>query len=241
MNNITATLQAIWTELQTVFQLALVEDNRWRQILMGLGNTLIITVGAIALGLVIGLLVAVVRVSHAYTGKLKILDRICSIYLTIIRGIPMMVLLLITYYIIFASVNINTLLIAVIAFGINSGAYTAEVFRSGIMAVDRGQMEAGRSLGLSYTSTMWYIILPQAIKNILPAMLNEFIALFKETAIVGYIPVQDLTKAAFIIIGITYEPIGPLLLTAFIYLLGVILLTALMSALERRMRASDKR
>ncbi len=219
----------------------LIADNRYQMILGGLQNTVIITLCSLAVGVTIGLTVSIIRVTYVYTGKLRALDVLCRVYLTLLRGIPMMVFLLITYYIVFASLHISPILVAIIAFGINSGAYTAEMFRSGIMAVDRGQMEAGRSLGLSYLATMRYIILPQAFKNILPAMLNEFIALFKETAIVGYIPIADLTKVAYIIIGVTYEPIAPLLLTAVIYLIGVMLLSVVMGSIEKKLRVSDKR
>lgn len=207
----------------------------------GLLNTLIITIGAVILGFLLGFIVAVVRSTHDKTGKMKFWNVIAQIYLTVIRGTPMMVQLLIIYYVIFGSVNINKILCAVLAFGINSGAYVAEIIRSGIMSIDNGQMEAGRSLGLNYRQTMLSIILPQAFKTVLPALANEFIVLLKETSVAGYIAIQDLTKGGDIIRSQTYEAFMPLLAVAAIYLVMVMGLTKLVRLLERRLAKNDKR
>ena len=217
-----------------------VEDNRWQYILSGLGNTLLITLLAIIIGLVIGTLVAVVRTVHDQQGKLKILNVICKIYLAVIRGTPAMIQLLIIYYVIFASVNVNKIFVAVVAFGLNSGAYVAEVIRSGINAVDKGQFEAGRCLGLNYRQTMSNIIMPQAFKNMLPALCNEFISLLKETAISGYIGLQDLTKGGDIIRSQTFEAFIPLVAVALIYLVMVLLLSYGVSRLERRLKKNER-
>ena len=217
-----------------------VEDNRWQYILAGLGNTLLITLLAIIIGLVIGTLVAVVRTIHDQQGKLKILNVICKIYLAVIRGTPAMIQLLIIYYVIFASVNVSKVLVAVVAFGLNSGAYVAEVIRSGINAVDKGQFEAGRCLGLNYRQTMTNIIMPQAFKNMLPALCNEFISLLKETAISGYIGLQDLTKGGDIIRSQTFEAFIPLVAVALIYLVMVLLLSYGVSRLERSLKKNER-
>ncbi len=171
---------------------------------------------------------------------MKFLNAICNIYLTVIRGTPTMVQLLIMYYVIFASSNLNKVVVAFLAFGINSGAYVAEIVRSGIMSIDRGQLEAGRSLGFSYASTMWYIIMPQAFKNVLPALANEFIVLLKETSICGYIGLMDLTRGGDIIRSRTYNAFMPLLAVALIYLILVMILSALVRQLERRLRNSER-
>lgn len=171
---------------------------------------------------------------------MKFLNAICNIYLTVIRGTPTMVQLLIMYYVIFASSNLNKVVVAFLAFGINSGAYVAEIVRSGIMSIDRGQLEAGRSLGFSYASTMWYIIMPQAFKNVLPALANEFIVLLKETSICGYIGLMDLTRGGDIIRSRTYNAFMPLLAVALIYLILVMILSALVRQLERRLRSSER-
>ena len=217
-----------------------IDDNRWQYILSGLGNTLLITLLAIIIGLVIGTLVAVVRTIHDQQGKLKILNVICKIYLAVIRGTPAMIQLLIIYYVIFASVNVSKILVAVVAFGLNSGAYVAEVIRSGINAVDEGQFEAGRCLGLNYRQTMTNIIMPQAFKNMLPALCNEFISLLKETAISGYIGLQDLTKGGDIIRSQTFEAFIPLVAVALIYLVMVLLLSYGVSRLERSLKKNER-
>ena len=173
--------------------------------------------------------------------KLKILNAICKVYLTVIRGTPVVVQLMIIYFIIFGSVDISKVLVAIIAFGINSGAYVAEIFRSGIMSIDNGQFEAGRSLGFNYAQTMMYIIMPQAFKNVLPTLCNEFISLLKETSVSGYIALQDLTKGGDIIRSRTYDAFMPLIAVALIYLAMVMIFTKLVSLLERRLRKSDRK
>lgn len=215
--------------------------DRYKTLISGLEKTLIITLGALIIGVIIGTIVAIIKV-FAVGNKsriMKILDTICNIYLTVIRGTPVVVQLLISFFIIFSSAKDGTM-VAIITFGINSGAYVAEVIRSGIMAIDIGQMEAGRSLGLSKIQTMKEVILPQAFKNVLPAIGNEMIALLKETSIAGYVAVQDLTKAANQIKNTTYDQVNPILLTALVYLLIVMLLTKLLGIMERRLRKSDK-
>lgn len=217
-----------------------IEKDRYMYLLNGLKNTLIITVFALLLGVVIGFLVAVVRASHDKNGSFRFLNVICKIYLTVIRGTPTMIQLMITYYIIFASVNVSKILVAVIAFGINSGAYVAEIVRSGIMSIDPGQFEAGRSLGFNYGQTMRLIIMPQAFKNVLPALGNELIVLLKETSISGYVGTMDLTKGGDIIRSITYDAFLPLFGVAAIYLAIVMLLTAGVNRLERRLRTNER-
>ncbi len=216
-----------------------IKDNRWQYITNGLWVTIQITVLAVLVGVVIGFLVAIIRSTHDKTGKLKIANFICRIYLTVIRGTPVVVQLLIIYYGIFASVNINKMIVAVIAFGINSGAYVAEIVRSGIMSIDKGQFEAGRSLGFNYAQTMIYIIIPQAFKNVLPALGNELIVLLKETSVSGYIAMEDLTKGGDIIRSRTYDAMMPLVAVALIYLTVVVFLEFLVGKLERRLRNSD--
>ncbi len=218
-----------------------IEDDRWKYLVNGLGNTLIITLFAVIFGMLLGFLLAVVRATHDKTGKLKILNFFARIYLTVIRGTPVVVQLLIIYFVIFGSVDINKTVVAVLAFGLNSAAYVAEIVRSGIMSIDNGQFEAGASLGLNYPMTMLYIILPQAFKNILPALANEFIVLLKETSVAGYIAIEDLTKGGDIIRSQTYEAFLPLIAVALIYLVLVMFLTSLVSKLERRLAVNDKR
>lgn len=230
----------MYSSITEKFILNFVEDNRWLYLVQGLGNTLLITFFALIIGVVLGSLVALVRVTHDKTGHFGVLDAVCRLYLTIIRGTPVLIQLMIVYYVIFATANVNQIVTAVLAFGINSGAYVAETFRSGIMSIDAGQMEAGRSLGLSYRTTMLKIVMPQALKNILPALGNEFIALLKETSVAGYIAVRDLTKAGDIIRSRTYEPFMPLVAVALIYLVIVIGLQALLKRFERRLSRSDR-
>lgn len=222
------------------FTLNFIDDNRWQFIVTGLKNTLLISLFAVLVGVALGFLVAIVRSAHDKTGKMKILNFVAKIYLAVVRGTPMMVQLLIVYYVIFASVNINKVIVAIVAFGINSGAYVAEIVRSGIMSIDQGQFEAGRSLGLNYRQTMISIIMPQAIKNILPALGNEFIVLLKETSISGYIGLMDLTRGGDIIRSQTYSALLPLLGVAVIYLVLVCFLSYLMGRLERRLRKSER-
>lgn len=226
------------------FYLNFIQDNRWRYITEGLGTTFIVTIFAVLLGLVLGFLIAIIRSTADKSDHksiiLKFLDLICKVYLTIIRGTPTMIQLLIMYYIVFTSPNISKRFVAILAFGINSGAYIAEIVRSGIMSIDPGQTEAGRSLGLNYVQTMMYIIAPQAFKNVLPALANEFITLLKETSICGYIALTDITHGANVIRSQTYEPLLPLLAAALIYLVIVTLLSAGVSKLERRLRTDER-
>ena len=221
------------------FYLNFIKDSRWQYITRGLWVTIQITVMAVLLGIVIGFIIAVIRSAHDKTGKLKLPNAICKLYLTVIRGTPVVVQLLIIYFGIFASVNVSKTLVAVIAFGINSGAYVAEIVRSGIMSIDNGQLEAGRSLGFNYAQTMIYIIMPQAFKNVLPALGNEVIVLLKETSVSGYIAKEDLTKGGDIIRSRTYDAMMPLLAVALIYLAIVMLLEFAVGKLERRLRNSD--
>lgn len=207
--------------------------------LTGLKTTLLVTVIALCIGVVLGLLIALIRSTHEQTGKLKLLNIVARVYLTIIRGTPSMIQILFFYSVIFATVNLNNIVIGGIAFGINSGAYVAEIFRSGIMSVDKGQTEAGRSLGLNPAQTMRLIIIPQAFKNVLPALINEMIVLLKETAIIGYIGTIDITKAATLVQSRTYDALVPLLSAAIFYLILVMILTYFMGKLERRLRKSD--
>lgn len=226
-------------EFKDKFYLNFIKDDRWHYITRGLGTTIKITVLAVLLGILIGFVVAIIRSTHDKTGKLKLPNLICRIYLTVIRGTPVVVQLLIIYFVVFASVDVEKLFVAVIAFGINSGAYVAEIVRGGIMSIDKGQMEAGRSLGFNYTQTMIYIIIPQAFKNVLPALGNELIVLLKETSVSGYIAMEDLTKGGDIIRSQTYDAMMPLLAVAGIYLVIVMFFEFLVGRLERRLRNSD--
>ncbi len=226
--------------LKDIFYLNFIDDDRWRYLFDGLWVTLAITLGAAVIGVIIGFLVAAIRTSYDKTGKLKVLNAICKFYLTITRGTPMLVQLLIIYFVILAPLQLNSVVVAIVAFGINSGAYVAEIVRSGIMSIDSGQFEASRSLGMTYGQTMINVILPQAFKNILPALLNEIIALLKETSIAGYIAIQDLTKGGYIILGRTFSAFMPLIAVALIYLVLVLGMTKFTSVIERRLRASDR-
>lgn len=226
-------------ELQGKFVNNFITDNRWEYIADGLATTLQVTFFAVIIGIVLGFLIAIVRSTYDKTGKLKVLNAVCKLYLTVIRGTPVVVQLLIIYFVIFGSVDISKVLVAVMAFGFNSGAYVAEIFRSGIMSIDGGQFEAGRSLGFNYVQTMRYIIMPQAFKNVLPALGNEFIVLLKETSVAGYIALQDLTKGGDIIRSRTYDAFMPLIMVALIYLVMVLIFTKLVNMLERRLRNSD--
>ena len=213
--------------------------ERYKTLIEGFGKTIIITIGALLIGIVIGTIVAIIKVFADRNKKLKIFDMLCNLYLTVIRGTPVVVQLLISFFIIFVNSKDGTW-VAIITFGVNSGAYVAEVIRSGIMAIDSGQTEAGRSLGFSKVQTMWLIILPQAFKNILPAIGNEMIALLKETSVAGYVAVVELTKAGNQIKNTTYDQINPILLVAVVYLIMVVGLTKLLSIFERRLRKNER-
>ncbi len=250
MQNFLNSIVKIFTDIAHEFEFVFIEGDRYNQMITGFFNTLKITAGALGIGIIIGIVVAAIRSTFDKSGAsmkrrggigyyiLAFLNTICKIYLTVVRGTPVVVQLMISYFIIFVSVK-DGVPIGIFAFGINSGAYVAEIFRSGIMSIDNGQFEAGRSLGLNYLQTIIYIIIPQAFKNVLPTLCNEFIALLKETSVAGYVGVMDLTKAGNSIAGRTYSYFMPLLTVAVIYLLIVMVLTTLVGALERRLRNSD--
>lgn len=215
-------------------------EQRWRYLSNGLLLTLEITFFAVLLGVLLGFSVALVREAHRSTGKFRLLSTIGGIYLTVIRGTPVVVQLILIYFGVFASVRIPPILVAIVAFGINSGAYQAEIFRSGIEAVPRGQFEAGRSLGFSYWQTMWRIIMPQAMKNVIPTLANEFIVLLKETSVAGYVALNDLTKGGDIIRSRTYSPYLPMLAVALIYLCLVMIFSAGVKYLERSLKTGER-
>jgi ABC-type amino acid transport system permease subunit len=226
-----------------------VEKNRWKYYTDGLVVTLKLTFFSLIIGVLIGTVIAIIRSTYDKnmdgrkktpgTMMLRLLNAICKFYLTVIRGTPVVVQIMIMFYVIMASSN-NKLLAGCLAFGINSGAYVAEIIRSGIESIDNGQFEAGRSLGFNYVQTMRHIILPQAVKNVLPALANEFITLLKETSVVGYIAMQDITKAASIVGGVTYNYMLPLFATALIYLVLVLFFTRLVAILERRLKRDER-
>ena len=237
--------------LKEQFVLNFIEDSRWKYLLSGLGNTLIIAFFAVIMGIAIGIVVAMIRSTydknHETLARRKgigyylftVINSVCKIYLTVVRGTPVVVQLLIAYFLIFQS-STNGVMVASIAFGINSGAYVAEILRGGIMSIDNGQFEAGRSLGFNYVQTMIYIIIPQVFKTVLPTLLNEFIALLKETSIAGYVGIKDLTKAGDIIRGRTFSAFMPLIAVAAVYLLLVMFLTFIVGRLERRLRKNER-
>ena len=224
--------------LDTLYNTFIVAE-RYKTLIEGFGKTILITVGALLIGIVIGTIVAIIKVCADRNKKLKIFDMLCNLYLTVIRGTPVVVQLLISFFIIFVNSKDGTW-VAIITFGVNSGAYVAEVIRSGIMAIDSGQTEAGRSLGFSKVQTMWLIILPQAFKNILPAIGKEMIDLLKETSVAGYVAVVELTKAGNQIKNTTYDQINPILLVAVVYLVMVVGLTKLLGVFERRLRKNER-
>ncbi len=238
------------TDLKKDFILNFINGDRWQFLVKGLGNTLLIALASAAIGVLLGIIVAVIRTTYDSNIEvlrkkknfayyfIAVLNAISKFYLTIFRGTPVVVQLLIFYFIIFASSD-NGVVVAMLAFGINSGAYVAEIIRGGIASVDKGQFEAGRSLGFNYVSTMLYIVMPQALKSALPALLNEFIALLKETSVAGYVGIMDLTKAGNNIRNTTYSAFMPLIAVALIYLVLVIVLTKIFGNIERRLRKSD--
>ncbi len=215
-----------------------IAQNRWKLLTDGLLTTLEVTFLSVLIGIALGMVIAIIRSTHDRTGKLKFIDKICRLYLTVIRGTPVLVQLMIIYFVIFASSS-NKVLAAVLAFGLNSAAYVAEILRSGIMSIDIGQTEAGRSLGFNYAQTMVFFVFPQAFKNVLPALANEFIVLLKETSVSAYIGLADLTYGANLIRSRTYEAFLPLIAIALIYLVMVVILSRLVSLLERSLRNSD--
>ena len=241
-------MQAWFESLKADFELNFIQGRRWTYLVDGLGATLTITLLAGLLGIAIGVVIAMIRSTYDKTAEgarktlgrrlFGVVDKICRVYLTVIRGTPVVVQLMIIYFVIFAWSN-NGTMIAALAFGLNSGAYVAEIVRGGIMSIDNGQFEAGRSLGFNYVQTMRFIIIPQTVKNVLPLLANEFIALLKETSVAGYVAVQDLTKAGDIIRSRTYSPFMPLIAVALIYLVLVMFFSWLVGKLERRLRNSD--
>jgi len=228
------------------FYQVFIYENRWKFFTDGLQTTFIVTLGALLIGVIIGMIVALIRSTYDSQPNrknffLRILNGICKVYVTVLRGTPLMVQLLIMGFVIMVpKTTFQTTLCAIITLGINSGAYVAEIARSGIMSINAGQMEAGRSLGMNYAQTMWHIILPQAIKNILPALGNELIALLKETSLVTVIALQDVTKAAQVIVSKSYTAVIPYVSLALIYLVLVMLLTKLLAIFERRLRKSER-
>lgn len=238
-------------KLADEFTLNFIEGSRWKWIVQGLGNTLKITFLAVLIGIGIGIVVAGVRSTYDKNCEsmkkrggfrwwiFRIINGICNLYLTVIRGTPMVVQLLIMYFIVLASIS-NDMLVAVIAFGVNSGAYVAEIFRGGILSIDNGQFEAGRAMGFNYLQTMLYIIVPQMFKAVLPTLCNEFIVLLKETSVAGYVGIMDLTKAGDLIRGRTFSAFMPLIGVALIYLVFVVILTKLVSILERSLRKNER-
>ena len=228
------------------FYQVFVHENRWTFFTDGLITTFAVTIGALIIGVIIGMIVALIRTTHDSQSRkpnfiLRILNSICKIYVTVLRGTPLMVQLLIMGFVVMVPKgSFETTMCAIVTLGINSGAYVAEIARSGIMSINAGQREAGRSLGLNYVQTMWYIIIPQAVKNILPALGNELIALLKETSLVTVIALQDVTKAAQVIVSKTYTAVIPYVSLALIYLVLVMILTKLLEILERRLRKSER-
>lgn len=242
---------SLWfSELKETFILCFITDDRWEWIAEGFINSVIITVFALLLGLVVGVVLAAIRSSYDKNEEalrirggigyyvLKALNAIAKTYITVMRGVPVVVQLMIWYFVIL--VSSEDIPIAIVAFGLNSGAYVAEIFRGGIMSVDNGQFEAGRSLGFSYFQTMLHIVIPQTVKSTLPTLLNELIALFKETSIAGYVGILDLTKAGERIRGITFEAFMPLIAVAIVYLVTVVLLTKIVEIIERRLRRNER-
>lgn len=239
------------TKFKNDFIECFIDDSKWKWLVDGLKNTMIITFFALLIGLAIGVVIATIRSTfdknrEEYRKKggifyflWFIVNGICNIYLTVIRGTPVVVQLLIAYFIIFASSR-NGVAVAIFAFGLNSGAYVAEIIRGGIMSIDNGQFEAGRSLGFNYVQTMIYIIIPQVFKSVLPTLCNEFIVLIKETSVAGYVGVMDLTKAGDRIRGISFKAFMPLIAVALIYLVVVVVLTQLVKILERRLRKNER-
>ncbi len=248
MDNLINRIVSLVTELKDEFIFCFIDGNRWEWLVDGLAVTLQVTFFSVLLGILIGVVLAIIRSTHDSNassirnpiGKavLKVLNAFAKVYLTVIRGTPVVVQLMLIYYVILVSVD-SKVAVASLAFGINSGAYVAEIVRSGIMSIDKGQFEAGRSLGLSYTQTMIQIIIPQAFKNVLPTLANEFIVLLKETSVSGYVALQDITKAGDLIRSRTYSAFMPLIAVALIYLVLVMFFTKLVSILERRLRNSD--
>lgn len=219
-------------ELYDSFYMSVIYDNRYEYILEGLGNTLLISLFAVIIGIIIGVVIALIRTNYEKNGKMKLANSLAKFYVNVVRGTPVILQLMIIYYVIFETVDINIVLVGIIAFGINSGAYVSEIIRAGINSVPDGQMEAGYALGLKYGQVMRYIVLPQALKNILPALGNEFITLIKETSVGAYIGIVELTKASDIIASRTYDYFFPLFIIAIIYLILTLGLTKVVNMME---------
>lgn len=249
--NLFAVIQDKFIELKDKIIFCFVDGDRWKWIVKGLGATILITICAAIIGIVIGIIVATIRSSYDKNSEalarkggfgfriFRFFNGLCKIYITIIRGTPVVVQLMLMYFVFMKSVTIG-FIVALVTFGINSGAYVAEIVRGGIMSVDNGQFEAGRSLGFNYVQTMRHVVIPQAFKSCLPALCNEFIALLKETSIAGYVGIEELTKAGDLIRGRTFEAFIPLFAVALVYLVIVMILTKLLGLLERRLRQSDR-
>ncbi len=214
---------------------SLIYEDRYLYILEGLGNTIIMALFATVIGVLLGNIIALIINANIHTGKFRFLRRICDVYVLVIRGTPVLLQLMIIYYVIFKSVNINIILVGIIAFGLNSSAYVSEIIKSGIISIDKGQFEASNVLGLNYVQTMCYVVLPQAIRNILPALGNEFITLLKETSVAGYIGICELTKASDIIASRTYDYFFPLIIIAIIYFTMTYFLSKLINVMERKL------
>lgn len=236
--------EGFWNEFKQKLILNFVVEDRWKLLANGLLNTLMISFFAVIIGIVLGFIIAILRSTCDMVDKKNIFTRalnaVLKAYLTVIRGTPSLIQLLIMYYVIFTAPNISKIFVAVVAFGLNSSAYIAEIVRSGIMSIDKGQFEAGRSLGFTHAQTMWHFILPQAFKNVLPALGNEFIVLIKETSIAGYIGIEELTRGGDFIRSRTYEAFLPLIAVAIIYLIIVMFLTKMVDIMERRLKTDGK-
>ncbi|CDA60005.1 aBC transporter permease protein [Clostridium sp. CAG:524] len=221
------------------FYKTVIFDERYKLILEGLKNTILIAIGALIVGILLGSIISIVKYTNKERGKFKLLSKIFDIYVNIIRGTPSVLQLMIMYYVIFKTSTIDSVIVGIIAFGINSSAYVAEILRSGFDSIDDGQVEAGLSLGLNFRQVLKYIIIPQAIKVSLPSMGNEFVTLIKETAIAGYIGIEDLTKASDIIASRTYDYFFPLVLVALIYLVLTSVISKLLKKMERKLNVND--
>lgn len=231
-------LESLYNFFNEIFEnlyYSLIYEDRYLYILEGLGNTIIMALFATVIGVLLGTLIALIINANIHTGKFRFLRRICDVYVLVIRGTPVLLQLMIIYYVIFKSVNINIILVGIIAFGLNSSAYVSEIIKSGIISIDKGQFEASNVLGLNYVQTMCYVVLPQAIRNILPALGNEFITLLKETSVAGYIGICELTKASDIIASRTYDYFFPLIIIAIIYFTMTYFLSKLINVMERKL------
>lgn len=231
-------LESLYNFFNEIFEnlyYSLIYEDRYLYILEGLGNTIIMALFATVIGVLLGTIIALIINANIHTGKFRFLRRICDLYVLVIRGTPVLLQLMIIYYVIFKSVNINIILVGIIAFGLNSSAYVSEIIKSGIISIDKGQFEASNVLGLNYVQTMCYVVLPQAIRNILPALGNEFITLLKETSVAGYIGICELTKASDIIASRTYDYFFPLIIIAIIYFTMTYFLSKLINVMERKL------